>query len=233
MERYARKGLRVSGLVGHRGLLLAATGATPPDPAFGWRVQSSAGGAVAFSEGNAVATWTSGGSGVVNHARTDVAISGKTYVEMRLVSKALNGYYQAFGIIKSPYAGSPWSGANMVSLICRQPMGVGACGLPLGQLNVNGVTAAVAYGAAPGDIVGIAYDAATRKLWLSLNGSWVDGGDPAAGAGELGIAAAGTYFFFSGGYTCTSADANPVFRIYAAAANQSYPPPIGFSPYQP
>jgi hypothetical protein len=37
--------------------------------------------------------------------------------------------------------------------------------------------------AAPGDVLMFAYDSVASKLWLGLNGSWYNGGDPAAGTG--------------------------------------------------
>jgi len=36
----------------------------------------------------------------------------------------------------------------------------------------------------PGDVIGVAFDMATRKVWFSKNGAWQNSGDPVAGTGE-------------------------------------------------
>lgn len=43
-----------------------------------------------------------------------------------------------------------------------------------------------------GDIVGIAFDPSSRKVWISDNGSWLNSGDPAAGTGQIATLSAPT-----------------------------------------
>lgn len=77
------------------------------------------------------------------------------------------------------------------------------------------------YGA--GDIIGIAYDGATGKLWFAKNNTWQGSGDPAAGTGEA----------FSGvsGFAnpMVSADTGaPSMTIQGMASHCTYAAPSGF-----
>jgi hypothetical protein len=44
-------------------------------------------------------------------------------------------------------------------------------------------------------VLGHAFDATTRKFWMSVNGSWLNSGDPAAGTGELCTMPAAAEFY--------------------------------------
>ena len=66
------------------------------------------------------------------------------------------------------------------------------------KLYVDGsVTTSSLFGSAPssGDIIGIAYDSATRKVWFALNNTYAGSGNPAAGSGETAtLSSSGTAF---------------------------------------
>ena len=66
------------------------------------------------------------------------------------------------------------------------------------KLYVDGaVTTSSLFGSAPssGDIISVAYDSATRKVWLALNNTYAGGGNPAAGSGETAtLSGSGTAF---------------------------------------
>ena len=82
------------------------------------------------------------------------------------------------------------------------------------------------------NIIGIAFDADTRKVWFSLNGAWQGGGNPSAGtneAGTINLYEDGTYAFALGthgnaGLPNGGAEANFGQKPF------KFPPPDGFQP---
>ena len=76
-------------------------------------------------------------------------------------------------------------------------------------------------------VVGIAFDADTRKVWFSLDGVWQGSGDPANGTNEAGILNASDhpYAFTLGIHGTVDA---PVRANFGAAGSYLYTPPTGF-----
>ena len=74
-----------------------------------------------------------------------------------------------------------------------------------------------------GTIVGIAFDADSGKIWFSIDGTWLNSGNPAAGTGAVySSIPAGTYFF--GGYAYSTSDQldfNFGQRAFAYNSNRS------------
>jgi len=54
---------------------------------------------------------------------------------------------------------------------------------------INGSTSSSAATFASGDVLGIAFDGATRKVWFAKNNTWISSGNPAAGTNQIGIVA--------------------------------------------
>ncbi len=54
-----------------------------------------------------------------------------------------------------------------------------------GVVSVNTATQATYSTWTTGDVIGLAYDSATRKCWVSKNGTWQNSGDPANGTGSV------------------------------------------------
>lgn len=83
-------------------------------------------------------------------------------------------------------------------------------------------------GAEQNDIVMIAVDLNTRKVWLGKNGTWHGVGDPGAGTGETYLynaAITGAVFLCGGG----ASDADPVaITANFGATAYIYVPPAGF-----
>lgn len=77
-----------------------------------------------------------------------------------------------------------------------------------------------------GDVIGVAIDHSTRKVWWAKNNTWM-AGNPAAGTGAMVTYATGlgTIFAAAQGFSGT------VIVARFAAADQSYSPPSGFSAY--
>jgi hypothetical protein len=73
--------------------------------------------------------------------------------------------------------------------------------------------------------MGFAYDASTNELWLAVNNTWYNSGDPAAGTGATMSSVAGTLHPFCQQYT--SGD-SALFDF--GQTGFTYTPPTGFKP---
>ena len=209
----------------HHQLLMGAGGAL--DPSYLFDTPSIGG----LSDNNQQADFTGMASSAGQYVRSVSAIAGKEYCEFELLSKSSNNTYQAIGV--SSATSSFFNGGVYVGF-SRNPSGAGGCSLALDGTSLNGTQAtSTSYSFAAGDRIGVAFDATTRKLWIAKNGSWITG-DPGAGTGEITTAAAGTYKFYCGVYTCSApASSSASFRIYPAAFSQTYAAPSGFVTHQP
>ncbi|MEK6849218.1 MAG: hypothetical protein AABY01_01460 [Nanoarchaeota archaeon] len=95
-----------------------------------------------------------------------------------------------------------------------------------GNKFTGGVGAAYGNAFAQNDIVCVALNISTGKVWFGPNGVWGGGGDPSAGTGEAfsGLAA-GTYYLI-GGSSSTVAESH---SINAESSTFIYNIPSGFS----
>lgn len=120
---------------------------------------------------------------------------------------------------------SPYSGVakSSVNLDIGTPYGA-ANQWTLGKNNIvwgNGTHKSSGVTLANGDIVGIAVDFATGKIWFAKNNTWILSGDPGAGTNATWSTISGTVFPFVILYS----------NAYATAAftGTTYSPPSGFS----
>ena len=65
------------------------------------------------------------------------------------------------------------------------------------------------FNAGDGDIIGLALDRDNRKLWISLNGTFINSGDPAGGSNPV---------FDSGDITATTGEFRPIIGTYGGQA---------------
>ena len=152
-----------------------------------------------FSNGNT--TSASGSSGEFNSASTLGMSSGKWYMEFKRVS----GNYPIFGIVDD-IALAEYSNADM---------GLGKTGttksialrLNDGKTRVNNVMSTQGGSISNGDIVGVAVDKTTNKIYFSKNGQWSNGSgawdsttfNASTGATDVSsILTGGTWFFACG-----------------------------------
>ena len=77
------------------------------------------------------------------------------------------------------------------------------------------------------DIIGVAFDADSGKLWFSHNGTWQASGNPATGANPAFTVPSGRYFATVGYWTGTNAANN---NVEFGARPFIYTPPTGFGP---
>ena len=83
---------------------------------------------------------------------------------------------------------------------------------------------------AANDVLALAVDFTAGKIWIALNNSWFDSGNPASGTGEFGDIAApafGLAYFPA----LTGENAVGKWTLQATAASQKYAPPSGFTPW--
>jgi hypothetical protein len=141
-----------------------------------------------------------------------IPVSGKWYWEF---TESVT--YTAVGIVKDGFTLS-----NIVGY--GDAFGWGYYGYN-GQKYNNGGTA---YGNTytVGDVIGIAFDADTGKLYFSKNGSWQNSGDPVAGTGYAftGLTSGLYYPAFSDGNTSAAAGG----AVNFGQRDFSYTPPTGF-----
>ena len=152
-----------------------------------------------FSNGNT--TSASGSSGEFNSASTLGMSAGKYYMEFKRVS----GNYPIFGIVDD-IALAEYSNANM---------GLGKTGttksialrLNDGKTRVNNVVTTQGGSISNGDIVGVAVDKTTSKIYFSKNGQWSNGSgawdsttfNASTGATDVSSILTGDTWFFACG----------------------------------
>jgi len=165
---------------------------------------------------------------------TSVDLSGKVYCEFEAVSSPGTGMFNAFGVfIDDPVLIFNFANANGSFIYSRDDFAAG-CGASGAGIWINGAESPnTAYEFTYGDRIGLAFDTATKKLWVSVNGSYVSG-DPAAGTSPSAtLTATGPFRFAMSNYNCTSPAGTYVYTMYPSAATFTYAPPSGFDPYDP
>lgn len=168
----------MTGIIGHRGLLLggsvavAYTTLNPADKSPN----------LTLSGGNLVATGDTFSSGF---ARSVQPITGKKYFEAVFTSQVAGTATIAAGIAQS-------TANNAASLGYSTADGWAFWGQNTGARH-NGSTA-IGGTSTAGDVFGFAIDATTGHMWIRQNGTWLGGGDPAAGTGAIWTNLTGTLY---------------------------------------
>lgn len=192
-------------------MLVAYGGSSPAPPAFTWNPVNS--GSITLSSSNLVATKT-GSNSVYRTIMSNQPLPDASYVEI-LVSGAT----------------SPFMVMGVSSIISTYSnyLGFDSTGWGYYQDTGNFFTsgASTAYGASytTGDIIGIAYR--NGKLFFAKNNTWQAGGDPVTEANPAAIGLPSTVYVAASLYRAL-APAH-VATLRAAAAQQTYSPPSGYS----
>ena len=159
------------------------------------------------------------------YVRSKAIIVGQRYCEFEVTAAATNAY-AAFGVTQqivdvfyNPGSGNIMTGNN-------------GCGLAQQGTYNNGTATSSnsKYNFGAGDRIGIAFDATTKNMWISKNGTWLDGDPNTLSSPSMTVAVAGDMYFFHSQYTCTVPGTKTVY-IYPDAAQQTYAAPTGFVPY--
>ena len=168
-----------------------------------------------LSNGNLEVVW----SNVSGHSRkTTISVSsGKWYCEITRGSVHISAGLISGSISSLPtWPGNTTYGSN----------GSYGYASDTGNIRTNGSNTAYGASYASGDVVGIAFDASSGKLWFSKNGVWQNSGDPAAGTNAAFTGITGE-FAFAFGYYATGAGSNPSILNCGQRAF-TYTPPSGF-----
>ena len=83
------------------------------------------------------------------------------------------------------------------------------------------------FGSSPtgGDVIGVAYDSDTRKVWFALNNTYAGSGDPAAGSGEAAtLSSSGTAF-----PTVSARGSSDTLTLRFDSGDFTYSAPTGFN----
>jgi len=171
-----------------------------------------------MTNANLLMTRSGGGQG---GAVTTIGVtSGKFYAEMTVT--AVGSSVTKLGVVSSNNPPSMNSGSEY---------DLGGTSVPAsiayrsnGARLTNGTTTN-SWGSTytTGDVIGVAFDADTGKIWFAKNGTWQASGDPAAGTNPATTVATGAPFYFSaGGESGISISLNCGQRPFA------YTPPTGF-----
>lgn len=168
-----------------------------------------------LSGGNLVATGDTFSSGF---ARSVHAITGKKYFEAVFTSQVAGTATIGAGVAQS-------TANNAASLGYSTADGWAFWGQNTGARH-NGSTA-ISGTSSVADVFGFAVDVSTGSLWISQNGSWLGGGDPAAGTGAIWTNLTGTLYAAACPWT---GPVSTVITMRFDPATFSYSAPSGFGP---
>jgi len=160
----------VPGLVAFYPASAAEPPPPPPPPALGWNPAAAAAGYVALSLLDKRADGLAGGATyVAANSETTHALGdgGKFYFEVDFVGGTI------FGTNIPPAIGLGGPTDSTAGSLTLSP-----CYVMAGAKSFGG---AARPACSAGDNIGVAADFDTGEVWLRKNGTWVNGGDPAAG----------------------------------------------------
>ncbi|MES2202706.1 MAG: LamG-like jellyroll fold domain-containing protein [Patescibacteria group bacterium] len=153
--------------------------------------------------------------------------SGKWYWEYAVQPGAKSGGWPIVGVFKDTTSGSAYRlypGHNN-----DDGIGYGADGTTYFDTGSRGTLASFT----AGDVIGVAYDADTGKVYFSKNGTWQNSGNPTAGTGYLAIVKGG-YPGLSSYYGKTIVNFGQLAavtsaRVYSIPGIYAYAVPVGYS----
>jgi len=172
---------------------------------------------IVLSSGNLVAGRT--GADTYQSARATASrSSGKNYFE------AVVGA----GTSSSMMIGIATASANIGSYVGSDASGWGYNASNGGRYFSGSLTGGYAT-YSPGDVIGVAYDAVSGKVWFAKNNVWQGGGDPALGTAEaMGLSSGSAVFPMC---SILEGSSGQTWLGRFRAADLTYSPPTGFSPW--
>lgn len=199
------------------------------------RVGGAAGAAVTFDPAKTSTRWTlSNGNLTATSNNTSPPSAhcslgtlskstGAHYFEFRLDTQVVAGFY-------GPAMGVAQSSINIESHFLGASGGLSyALGASNGDKRFQGTASGYGSPITPGDIVMVALNLTTGKIWWGENGTWFASGNPAADTNPaFSSVAAGPWF----PVICYNASTIAVTARFKAA-DFTYSPPSGFSAWEP
>jgi hypothetical protein len=171
-----------------------------------------------MSNANMLMTRAGGGQG--GAATTMAATTGKFYAEMPVT--AVGGSVTKLGVMatndpSSISAASEYALGDTSASVAYRSNGA----------RLTGGTTTNSWGATytTGDVIGVAFDADTGKIWFAKNGTFQASGDPAAGTNQAATLPTGVPFYFSAG-----GESGISIALNCGQQPFAYTPPSGFLP---
>lgn len=149
--------------------------------------------------------------------RATTAIVDLRYWELLIVA----------GGLSNNLAGMMDSGASLTTYVGNTANSFGIQSTT--AIAVNGITRdyATVMNFAVNDVIGMAFNRVTGKVFIHQNGTYFNGGDPGAGTGScVSAMTSGNWYPAASGFETTSK-----LRMISDAASFTYPIPSGFRPY--
>ncbi len=170
-----------------KGSIVKIGGAIVPSSYATWN-PSDKGSEITLSDKNNVATKSGSGSSFANSGiRSTIGkSSGKWYWEY---------VYTEDGGSNWPVVGVGNLSANMSDHVGSDTNGWGVYA-PDGYKYYNDIGSSYGTSFTQGDVIGVALNMDTGKVWFSKNGTWMNSGDPAAGTNEAFSGLTGTIYAF-------------------------------------
>lgn len=138
----------------------------------------------ALSNGN-LAMVCAGAAANFETARATQVMTIPTYWETVVPADRTYAYHGILNVALAPLRNG---NSSLGVLTTAYPKSAAYCALN-GRVYYNSDTQLATYTAATaGQIIGHAYDPATGKYWVRVNGTWQNSGDPAAGTGQVATA---------------------------------------------
>jgi len=138
-----------------------------------------------FSEGNLKVLGASGGTGSAGYMNECATMTmDKWYAEARIETAGCQ-----IGVMDESYTGGSYGGLNGTGTIC-----ISGSNIVRNNANVyTGLTHSA------GDVIGVAMNHTSEKVWFSINGVWQGSGtqNPATGDGGYSTSGVGTNMFFA------------------------------------
>jgi hypothetical protein len=194
-----------------------------------WNAADAAANGMTLSNGGL--TVTPNASAAYQSVRgTNSKTSGKFYVEFAMTG----GTVPVAG--GDPGIGLADAGFNPVGYISQTPYSMGMI-IGVGNVTVGNPSGSFAalhssiYYPVLNDVLAIAVDLTAGKIWLAVNNAWLSAGNPATGANPMATFTAPLLgaTFFPAMTLRSGASLTGVWTLQAAAANQKYAAPSGFT----
>jgi len=169
-------------------------------------------------------------------SQTSIDLAGKVYCEFEVTGVAsIVGMVNSFGVIKQDpdliFNVSHGTGAFIYE---RADNATGCSFAGDAGMFVEAVEDPdVAYRFYPGDRIGLAFDTATKELWVSINGVYVSG-DPSIGSfPSATLTVTGPFRFAQTCFSCNAPNGTYSYTMYPKASLMLDAPPSGFTRYDP
>ncbi len=171
-----------------------------------------------FNALNNIATWANTSGSVPKHVVTTTSKNaGKWYAEVVFVVGAAGEI--EVGFVEPGYLSTGYVGTNDGHSWGWWPeaaFGVYFNASPTGNGSITG---------ANGDVVGLAIDASTGKMWWAKNNTWFNSGNPGAGTNAFFTGTGGNSFSVSATFNAVGAGTQTV----TINRTPTYAPPSGFT----